>query len=292
MKLSILLIKYIIFWRVILFCVACFAATLIPLQFSFLGGGLKNCLSTPYFWSFLNFDGEHYVSIAQNGYQPVEYFFFPVFPLAIKMISTVFDRSIYGIAVIGLCTNLIVFVGGIVGLVRLMELDYKKNIIEITILLLLLFSTSFYFASFYTESFFFAEVVWALYFARKGNWLVAGVLGALATGTRIVGLALLPAFLIEQWVQTKSFTIRNYIKPITACPVSFCGIGLYMYFLYIKTGDALAFFTSLNTVFGEQRSQSLVLLPQVFYRYFFKILPVIDYQYFPQVFTTYMEIVT
>jgi uncharacterized membrane protein len=35
-----------------------------------------------------------------------------------------------------------------------------------------------------------------------------------------------------------------------------------------------------------------VLLPQVFYRYFFKVLPSIDYSYFPAIFTTYMEIAT
>ena len=49
-------------------------------------------------------------------------------------------------------------------------------------------------------------------------------------------------------------------------------LASYLFYLYQTTGDPFNF---LNTVgiFGPQRSSSLVLLPQVFYRYMFKILP-------------------
>ena len=45
-------------------------------------------------------------------------------------------------------------------------------------------------------------------------------------------------------------------------------------------------------VFGEQRSESFVLLPQVFYRYLVKIIPGIDYSYFPTIFATWLELIT
>ena len=41
--------------------------------------------------------------------------------------------------------------------------------------------------------------------------------------------------------------------------------------------------------FGEQRSATPIMLPQVFYRYIFKILPSLNYSYFPVVFTTFLE---
>ncbi|MCX6706188.1 MAG: hypothetical protein NTV24_03760 [Candidatus Woesebacteria bacterium] len=43
--------------------------------------------------------------------------------------------------------------------------------------------------------------------------------------------------------------------------------------------------------FGEQRSSIPILLPQVIYRYVFKILPNLNYSYFAGTFTTIMEFV-
>lgn len=73
----------------------------------------------------------------------------------------------------------------------------------------------------------------------------------------------------------------------------FAPIGLFVYMLYLEktTGDPLEFFHSIG-IFGEQRSSSFILLPQVFYRYVFKILPAINYNYFPVVFTTWLEFMT
>jgi hypothetical protein len=62
-----------------------------------------------------------------------------------------------------------------------------------------------------------------------------------------------------------------------------------MLYLNRATGDPLEFFHNVS-IFGAQRSSNIVLLPQVFYRYFFKVLPNIDYSYLPVVFTTYLEI--
>ena len=69
-------------------------------------------------------------------------------------------------------------------------------------------------------------------------------------------------------------------------------IGLLGYMFHLKqtTGDWLAFLHALPS-FGEQRSSLPVLLPQVFYRYIFKILPNLNYSYFPVVFTTLMEFI-
>jgi Gpi18-like mannosyltransferase len=285
------IVRYLLLWRVAIFFVFLFSLSIFPLQFNFLGGGLSSYLHAPYLWSNLNFDGEHYATIAQNGYKPLEYFFFPMYPILIHSFSLLGSTSTRGIAISGLFVSNIALVVAVIGFVKLMQLDYSKKVILTSILLLLLFPTSFYFGSFYTESLFFAEVIWAMYFARQRNWLASGLIGSLACATRIVGVALIPALLVEIYMQIGLKDIKKLIQPLIMVSISILGIAGYMFFLQQKTGDPLAFFTSLNTVFGEQRSNSIILLPQVFYRYFIKILPVLNYSYFPQVFSTYLEII-
>jgi Gpi18-like mannosyltransferase len=284
------ILRSFILWRFTIFLTLLLSLSFIPVQFNFLGGGFSSYLHSPQLWAHLNFDGEHYAAIAQNGYKPLEYFFFPMYPMLVHYFSLVLGTGTTGIAVTGLVVSNILLILGVVGLTKLMQLDYRQEVINICIILLFLFPTSFYFGSFYTESLFFAEIVWSLYFARKGNWFIAGVIGAFACATRIVGIALIPALLVEAYAQIGLKDIKKLIKPCILISISTLGIFGYMFFLYQKTGDPLAFFTSLNTVFGEQRSNSIILLPQVFYRYFFKILPVLNYSYFPQILYTYLEV--
>jgi hypothetical protein len=289
---SLPIFRYFILWRIFIFLGLLLSLSFIPLQFNFLGGGLFSYLHMPQLWAHLNFDGEHYAAIAQNGYKPLEYFFFPLYPIIIHYLSNLFGTGTVGIAITGLLVSNIFFILALVGFTRLMRLDYSHNVTIITCTLLFLFPTSFYFGSFYTESLFFAEVIWAMYFARKGNWIAAGLIGVAACATRIVGVALIPALLVEVYCQFGLKDFKRLLQPVILVLMSFLGILGYMMFLNEKTGDPIAFFTSLNTVFGEQRSSSIILLPQVFYRYIFKILPVLNYSYWPQVFSTYLEFIT
>ncbi|MBU0845989.1 hypothetical protein KKH23_02175 [Patescibacteria group bacterium] len=248
-------------------------------------------LKQPFLWAWGNFDGEHYLSIAYQGYQPLTYFFFPVYPLTIAFIAKFLGESFASLAVSGLLISNISFFVALVGLWKLIELDYKKDIARLTILLLLVFPTSFYFGSIYTESLFLALAVWSFYCARKRKWIAAGTLGVLLTATRVVGLAIVPVLLVEAYLQRKEKKKSNLYLVALGILLSVFGIFAYMIYLNKVTGDPLEFFHNVS-IFGQQRSSSLVLLPQVFYRYFFKILPNISYSYFPIVFVTYLEIVT
>ncbi|OGM15595.1 hypothetical protein A2V97_00940 [Candidatus Woesebacteria bacterium RBG_16_42_24] len=330
-------------WRLFLFGVVFLAAGLFPFQKDFLGGGLSNYLKNPYFWSWLNFDGEHYAAIAHQGYQPLTYFFFPLFPLVTRIAASLINPEYITIAFTGLLISNLSFLVGLIGLWKLIRLDYnsiqenlapeggdelnadmssslgkprllrrggrhKENIAKMTLLLLILFPTSFYFGAFYTESLTLALIVWSFYFARKRSWIFAGVLGAFATATRITALALVPAIAVEYFYKKSPFTNhparRSYassvaggyslitavnLKKIVSLLLIPLGLAAYMYYLYRITGDPLEFVHNVS-IFGQQRSSTLILLPQVFYRYFFKVLPSLNYNYFPIVFTTYLEI--
>lgn len=265
-------------WRVVLFVFLFLAIRYVPLQKNFLGGGMANYLANPWLWSWLNFDGEHYLAVAQAGYQPLTYFYFPVFPLIAKFLGNLIGGGLVNYALAGLIISNIAFLAGLVGLFKLISLNFSKEVAKTGVLLLLFFPASFFFASYYTESVFFALVVWSFYFARKGVWIWAGVLGGVSSAVRIIGVALLPSFLAE----------KKRKWPILLVPL---GILAYMYYLNVKTGDPLNFLNTIS-IFGTQRSSNFILLPQVFYRYVFKIIPFINYSYFPNVFTTYLEFVT
>ncbi len=279
-----------VFWRLILFIFLFLAISIVQLQEKFLGGNLEDYLRAPYLWAWVNFDGEHYLSIAYQGYLSLTHFYFPAYSLITKFIAGLFNQNFITIVISGLLVSNISFLVALIGLWKLIRLDYKKKIASLVILLLLVFPTSFYFGSFYTESLFLALVVWSFYFARKQKWLLAGILGAVLTATRVVGIALVPALIVEVWLQKRKNKKLGLLWPIVGILLVPLGLFAYMYYLKITTGDPLEFFHSVS-IFGQQRSQSLILLPQVFYRYFFKVLPNLNYDYFPIVFTTFLEIV-
>ncbi|OGM22989.1 hypothetical protein A2961_01150 [Candidatus Woesebacteria bacterium RIFCSPLOWO2_01_FULL_39_21] len=273
-------------WRIFLILVAFISPAFFQLQDNFLGGGKETYQQNPLFWGHLNFDGEHYLAIAQRGYRDLEYFYFPPYPLLIGYIAKLLNGQIVMYAAVGLIISHIAFFLALTGLYKLIKLDFKENVAMWSLTGLLIFPTSFYFASFYTESLFLMVVIWSFYFARKGKWFLTGMLGALLSATRLVGIVLLPSLIIEYIKQKRGLKIASrkslflFLIPL--------GIVTYMIYLNKVTNDPLEFLHTVE-IFGFQRSSALVLLPQVFYRYLLKILPNLDYSYLSVVFTTLLE---
>lgn len=274
-------------WRVFLFIILATAFAVLPLQPNFIGGGSVNYLQAPHFWAWGNFDGEHYLNIARNGYGNGEQAFFPLFPFLIKNISSVFGSTLYIYNLVGLFVSNMSFVLALWGLFKLVKLDHDNKYFTFFLILLLAFPTSFYFGSVYTESLFLALTVWSFYFARKKRWILACLLGSLATATRVLGIVLLPALFVEMWFIQKKHDLKDLI-PLLLIPL---GLIYYMYYSYFHFDDPLKFVHVLPS-FGEQRQIVPIILPRVFYRYIFKIFPNINYDYFPVVFTTLLEFVT
>lgn len=274
----IFIISSFLIWRIGLFLILYLAIKFIPLQHDFLGGGINNYLKNPYIWSWANFDGENYLSVANFNYRFVGISFFPLYPLLIRFLG--------GSVFAGLLVSNSAFLLSLIGIYKIVRLDFSEKIANISILLTLLFPTSFYFGSVYTESLFLALMVWSFYLARTSKWLGSSLLGALASGTRIIGIILLPLLIIEAFVKTKKLELRHV--SLILIPT---GLVLFMFYLHKVYGDPFAFLHALSG-YGEQRSASIVLLPQVFYRYIFKIIPSITFTYFPNMFTTLLEFTT
>lgn len=189
------------------------------------------------FVPWLNFDGRNYLEIVTNGYNPnfrIELrVFFPLFPLLIRSLS--FNLLLNPI-LIGLFISFSSILAGIFIFNKLLKSDGFKEKDRLSILgLLFLFPTSYYFLSFYTESIFLLLTLSVFYFISKKKFFLASILTALATATRITGLALLPAIFWEGYIQYK----RNKKFPASTiiAPLGFVMYGLY---LQLTTGNALA----------------------------------------------------
>lgn len=276
-------------WRVLLLLIQIFSLRLLPIQTNFLGGGSVLFQKNPLFWGLGNFDGQHYINIAQNGYGYGEHAFFPLYPFLIKAFGNIMGGNIFSFNAAGVIISTVATLLGLIGFYRLARLDYSEKISKNALILLLLFPTSFYLSAVYSEGLFFLLVIWSFYFYRTKNYLFAGILGMFASATRLVGVSLFLAFFIDWYFKKSIKTSNGY--PLVSFAIIPSGLVAYMYYLKLKTGNIMTFFKEA-ALYGEQRSTHLILLPQVLYRYIFKILPNINYLYFPNVFFTWLEFVS
>lgn len=260
-------------WKIILILVSFMAIKFIPLSYQdrFLGGGPINYQLSPELFSWANFDGEHYLSIAIFGYKGLEQAFFPVYPMLISFFAKPFSESLFSSLVnstiIGLIISNTVFLFALIILYKLINIDFSKRIALLTISLLLVFPTSFYFGALYSEALFLLLSVNSFMNARKAKWVQAGIWGAFASATRIFGILLFPALLIEVYLQKEKLSKTFWIILIPF------GLGIYMLYQYLTVGDAFAFY-HLQKVVGEQHQSGLTSLPQVYFRYVKMILSV------------------
>lgn len=274
-------------WRIGLFAVLLLAIKFVPLQINFLGGNYGNYIKNPMFWAWGNYDGQRYTSIAQNGYGTGELVYFPIYPFLIKFLSQIFGNSLFNLNLIGQIMSNSTFVIALIGFYKLLRIDFSEKITKIAVISLLVFPTSFYFASVYTESIFFALLVWIFYFARTKKWFLASIFGILISATRVTGVFVFLSVVIEWFIQNKKWRQNLNNFPIISLTIPSGLIG-YMYYIYKKTGDFLAFYSQQAHV-GQHRSSHIITLPQVYYRYIFEIFPNLNLNYFPIAFTTILE---
>lgn len=248
-------------WKLLLIIVLFFSISYIPLAgINFLGGGYENYISHPWLFAWANFDGEHYLSIAQIGYRGLEQAFFPMYPILMSVFAKPFGSDMFGLVLAGLLISNISFLLSLIMLWKLIILDYSKKIAYLTIFCLICFPTSFYFGGLYNESLFLLMAVTSFYLARKSHWFLASLVGAFSSATRIFGILLTPSFLVEAW--SEKVNLRKFFW-IIFIPAGLFG---YMYYQWITVGDPLAFY-HLQKIVGPQHESGVTLLPQIYFRY-------------------------
>lgn len=253
-------------WRLFLIIVSIIAVNFVSLGYKdrFLGGGFGNYSIAPGVFSWANFDGEHYLSLSIIGYKGLEQAFFPVYPLAMSFIAKPFiydfSSALLYSTLAGLLISHLSLLLALIILYDLLKIDYSKKIVFLTLLLILIFPTSFFFGAVYSEAVFLLFSVAAFYSARKGRWFLAGFFGGVASATRIFGILLLPAFILE--ARQQQVPIKNFFW-FFLIPFGLLG---YMMYQWVNVGDPLAFY-HLQKIVGEQHQSGLTPLPQVYFRY-------------------------
>lgn len=218
--------------------------------------------------NFYRWDSGWYGMIAEKGYELKATAFFPMFPMLIAGVQTVFGTSA---AFAGWLVSNIAFLLMLAASFRLLRLDYPERDARRIVWMIALYPTSYYFGAVYTESLFLLFTVLALYAMRTRRWGYAGAAGFFASVTRNTGVFLTIAYAweylrIERWRDLFDF-VRNPFRCLQAngwrhlwwvfvIPLPFF---LYMGYLFLRFGDPFAF-ASVQEQFGRSFLNPFVTL--------------------------------
>ncbi len=190
-------------------------------------------------WS--HWDTRWYLRIAANGYEKfgegrVSITYFPLYPLMIRLINSVFKNSLAS----ALAVSNVSYVVASIFLYKLVKKDFSQKAAWRTLVYFSIFPTAYFLHAGYTESLFLMFVFSAIYFAREKKWFLAGFLGMLATLTRFNGTILFPFFLAE-YLEAKKFNFRRIGPDVLWVLLIFLGFGVYLLLNYQLFGNPLAF---------------------------------------------------
>lgn len=275
------ILKYFWGWRIFLFIAAYLATILITNfgnRFPYSDRVLVVTELPNWIWGFGNFDGVHYLRIAQNGYF-AEYTqaFFPLYPIIIKLLNFFpkgnLDLNLYtdpSYFYTSLILSVVFFISALYFVFKLWEEQYGKKTANLAVLLLLSFPTAFYFGAIYSEALFLLLTVLVFWFSKKEKFLLAGVFAALASATKILGVLLFIYLAIEVWSKYKG-KFKNltakFWGDLIGVLISPLGIIGYMYYLYRVFNNPIYFMTAQSAFGAERADVPIILLPQVIYRY-------------------------
>jgi hypothetical protein len=188
-------------------------------------------------------DSTWYINIAKGGYSTVlnevgmpNYTFFPLYPLLMRLFSLLTgDYYLSGV----LISNIALLVS-CVYLYRLVKLDSDESTALRSIKYMFLFPTAFVLSGVLTESLFLALSLMSFYYAKKRNWLFAGVLGFFTALTRPYGVIILIPLAYE-YLRSVDYDPRRIKVDALFLLLVPIGVSLYSVYTYSLTGDPLAF---------------------------------------------------
>ena len=217
-----------------------------PLLFVFGGLAYQIVNSQPLAtgWDYLEiwnrWDGPHYLDIAGRGYQAVGeerllLVFYPLYPWTIRVFAVLFRNVLVSALVVSAVASL----AAALELYRLAALDYSRRVALGAVWFLLIFPTSYFLHTDYTESLFLALLLGAFLAARRERWITSGALGLLAGLTHPNGVLLFPALAVETlscYRRGRRFDMRwLWIGLVALAPL------IYLMLNYRVTGDPFAF---------------------------------------------------
>ena len=200
---------------------------------------------------FAKWDGPHYMYIAQNGYtnqgDAANFIvFFPLYPFIVRLIT--FDFAYINLS--GLIISNISSLIAVIYLFKLAKLDYSDSVAKKAVLFLSVFPTAYFLSAVFTESLFLALTIASLYYARNAKWAYTGVVGLLASLTRIAGLLLLLVLIVE-YLHQKEWKIKAIDPKLIWTSLPAIGFLIYLLINYQVTGNFFTFIEIERTHWSE-----------------------------------------
>ena len=187
------------------------------------------------FRTFAQWDARWFLQIAEHGYEevPDAAAFFPVYPAAAHALAWATGSTL----VAGVLLSLAAGAAGAWALAELARPLLGEQGARDAVLYLALYPVAFVLTAFYSDGLFLALAAAAFLAAARGRTLTAGVLAGLATGTRLLGLALLPSLVLLLWRGREPRALVR-LAPLLFIPAA---VGLYALYLDSTLGDPWAF---------------------------------------------------
>jgi hypothetical protein len=199
-------------------------------------------------------DCEWYVRLAEEGYDPFpvpsmvnagNWAFFPLYPMLIAGL-----RAATGLPtmVVATATSLLMSIAAVRIAWPLLGKHLPAYILFSAFLLAGPFAV--YFTTFYTEVLFLTLTIFVFVSLHHRNYFAAGLFAALLSGTRIVGVFVVFAIVLEIWLdhRRRGGNFVGFIPAVLKRPdqllaifIAPLGLFAYMAFLHGHIGDALAF---------------------------------------------------
>lgn len=220
-------------------------------------------------------DASAYPNIAENGYGKSGsiFAFSPLFPLAIRLVSPIFSGS-YDLSALFIAN--ISFITSLLLLYKFLLKFISKKASMYSILALIVYPASHYNSIGYTEGFFLLLALISMTEYQNKNYLTASLFCGLSILTRITGVAILAGYGIDmliKFIKNKDYSMKS-IGQLLKLGLSFLAVtmaiyGLWILFMYMKTGDALYFLEAQKT-WGRTTPNFLIIpfLTKLFMRVF------------------------
>jgi len=174
-----------------------------------------------------NWDGVIYLQIAKYGYAKFDLInFFPFYPLIVSLVHKIIPSLLES----GLIVSWISYVGALYFYIKIVRYYFqpltKREVIQAT-LLFAIFPSAIFMLGTFTEGLFAFLALASFYYSLRNKWIIASLLIALATATRINGIFLVALMFLILW--------KNKLSKIKIAISSIIGmIGLISYMIYLK----------------------------------------------------------
>jgi hypothetical protein len=185
-------------------------------------------LSDLVFETFEQWDARWFLHIARDGYNATSAAFFPLYPAALALLGSSL--------VLGTLLSLVAAGIGAWCVAEIARPVLGDEGARDSVLVLALFPTAFVFTALYSDGLFLALAAASFLAAQRGRPLVSGLAGGLAVGTRLLGIALLPALVVLLWPKRRRDAWQ--LAPLLLLPAA---VGIYALYLDHRLGDPWAF---------------------------------------------------